>query len=485
MKYDIDIVASRATHPSFYRAPYAEKEPFAFQHAAVEYLMKRPHGLLGDAPGSGKTGQAVLLGNAIEAKHTLVICPASLRLQWEREIWDFSTIENIETYPVIKSADGISPHANYVIISYALLANKDILAAILDYNWDHVILDEAHAIKDPKGNIRMKAICASNGIGSVAGRITLASGTILPNQPSECYNAIRLTNWDAIDRISLNTFMDWYYDYGEGFITKRVFDRKLQKWVMKATWSKHVRNVPINLDDLQYRLRKHIMVRRTKDAILPQLPPKLWSLFPLIKDAAINRALKHPAWQQAEKLFELNPDHFSTDIPIVGDISTARRLLGEAKAPAVVEYVVELIKSGINKIVVSAWHLSVLGFMRHEFTYKHHYGVAYMDGSTSAKRKQEQVDLFMDNDDIEIILGQMLPLGEGWNLTVAHDVILAEPFWTPGKNDQLFDRIHRIGTKADSVTAHVPVVPDTLDERILGTAVRKGKHIHLALDAVD
>jgi len=77
----------------------------------------------------------------------------------------------------------------------------------------------------------------------------------------------------------------------------------------------------------------------------------------------------------------------------------------------------------------------------------------------------------------------MMPLGEGWTLAVAQDAVICEPDWVPGKNDQLLDRIHRMGQEGDYIIGHVPVVPDTLDERILATAIAKDRNIYKALDA--
>ena len=497
MTGDFHIQASRATSPYFYRAPYPERDgeaPYAFQHAGTEYVLSRDHALLGDAPGLGKTLEAILVGNAIKAEHTLVVCPASLRLNWEKEIkkWSLaepqktprsrtSTTPSVLTYPVLKSKDGISPEANYVIVSYALLLNKAILAAILDLRWDHLILDEAHAIKDPKGNRRTAVLCKPDMLPSVVGRITLASGTILPNQPIECYNAIRLLNWDAIDRVSLAGFREHYYDVGGGLVYGPTFDIPTQTWTTKLHWSENVRNVPRNLADLQYRLRRHIMVRRLKEQVLPQLPPKQWHPFPLESTPAIRKALKHEGWKQAEKLYEMDPTSFNHGIPVEGAISTARRELGEAKAPAVLEYIQETLASGVYKLVVACWHHSVLDFMRESLS---RYGLVYMDGSTSPKRKQEAVDTFQESDSVRIILGQMMPLGEGWTLTQAQDIVLVEPDWVPGKNDQLLDRCHRIGTCENAnVIGHIPVVPGTLDEKILSTVIRKDRSIYAALDA--
>ncbi len=78
---DFDIEASRAIEPSFYRAPAPENmTPKDYQYAGVEYALARKHALIGDEPGLGKTAEGIMISNAIEAEHTLVICPASLRL---------------------------------------------------------------------------------------------------------------------------------------------------------------------------------------------------------------------------------------------------------------------------------------------------------------------------------------------------------------------------------------------------------------------
>lgn len=218
---DPDVAASRATEPKFFTAPWPEwsgVKPDPYQHAAVEYRICKRHCLIGDEQGIGKTCEALLFGNSIGAKYTLIVCPGSLRLNWERECRMWSSIEGATTYPVIKSRDGVSLMHNYVIISYDLLRNKSILDAILDERWDHLILDEAHALKDPKGNKRTKAICAPDMLPSVVDRITLLSGTIMPNQPIEAYNAIRLCDWEAIDKMSLESFREEYYTEGGGLI---------------------------------------------------------------------------------------------------------------------------------------------------------------------------------------------------------------------------------------------------------------------------
>ena len=482
MDEDFAILASRAVKPYFYRAPFPENsigEPYEFHHAGVEYHLAKDNALFGDDPGTGKSAECVLLGNAIRAKHTLVVCPASLRLKWEREVWAWSTIPNILTYPVTKGSDGVNLEADYVIISYALLLNASICDALMSVMWDHIVFDEAHKAKDPKGNQTTRVICAPDMLPSVAGRITWATGSPMPNQPIECYNAIRLLNWDAIDRASLEDFREYYYEYGEGYVFGRVFDTERQVWTRKTHWSTRVRNVPRNLGDLQHRLRKHVMVRRLKEQVLHELPEKQWELFPLESTTDVRRALRHESWARAEKLYELDPDDFHATAPIDGALSTARMILGEAKAPQVAAYARELLQEGVQKLVIGAHHRSVLAYLRETLE---DLSLVYMDGSTSMVKKQVAVDQFQGRDSVRIILGQTQVIGEGWDLYAAQDVLLAEPDWVPGRIDQFLDRVHRAGQTGSYVLGHLPVVPGTLDERMVAVAVRKDKSIYAALD---
>lgn len=473
-----NVEASWATEPKFYRAPWprgGEWEPSPYQHAGVEYSLARNNSVIGDQPGLGKTCEGVLISNAIEADSTLVVCPASLILNWEREIRMWSDEPDLTVYPITKSKNGVSHLSNYVILSYDMLRNDGIFAAIKAKLWDHLILDECHYVKDVKGNQRVARMLGKGGVAEVCGRKTLMSGTLMPNGPIEAYNAIRLCDWEAINKASLDDFKEAYYDFGEGWVN--IYNKKTGEWEKK--WSDHVRNVPMNHRDLQHRLRSRIMVRRLTEQVLTQLPERRWHPFPLAITTAIKKALQHPGWKQVEQLYEIDPTTFVSDIPVDGAIATARRLLGEAKAPSVADYIEELLLSGVRKVVVSAHHRSVLAYLRDRLA---PHGLVYMDGSTSIKNKQAAVDQFQGDDRVTTILGQRQPLGEGWTLTAAQDAVLAEFDWTPGNNEQLFRRIWRRGQEGAYTIAHIPTVPGTLDERIFGRAVAKDTHIFQAMD---
>ena len=201
MTYAID--ASRATRPAFYTPPSPSKQDYMpFQAAGVEYALCRDHVLLGDEPGLGKTIQAIGISNAIEATHSLVICPASLRLNWQLEVQRW-TVHKRFTYPILKSSDGVSTQANWVFISYDLLRSNGIFEALLDLQWDHLILDEAHYLKDPKGNARTARLLGKGGIRETADRITCLSGSCF----GQCVNGVKiwLTNYGFLPKVGIST----------------------------------------------------------------------------------------------------------------------------------------------------------------------------------------------------------------------------------------------------------------------------------------
>jgi SNF2 family DNA or RNA helicase len=127
-------------------------EPFAYlpyQKAGIEYGVSKDHCIIGDEPGLGKTIQAIGIANVTDARRVLVVCPASIRLNWQREVKEWSTLHRVKTNTILRGSTGVSPFANYTIISYDLLRNKGIHAALRAQEWDLGVFDEGHYLKTP------------------------------------------------------------------------------------------------------------------------------------------------------------------------------------------------------------------------------------------------------------------------------------------------------------------------------------------------
>jgi SWI/SNF-related matrix-associated actin-dependent regulator 1 of chromatin subfamily A len=442
----------------------ANLEYMPFQKAAIKYCMGRPHALIGDEPGLGKTIQGIGVANAMGAKRILVVCPANIRLGWQREIHRWSTIRRVSTYPVLKSADGISPVHNYTIISYDLTRNEGIHEAINMYDWDLLILDEAHYLKTSDAQ-RTRAIFGGgkgigrNPIADKAKKIVALTGTPLPNRPRECYTLARALHWESIDWMSEDAFMYRYNPSGYVNIQDEM------KLIEKKG----------RLSELRARLRCNFMVRRLKKDVQKDLPDKRYEMLYVEPNGAIKEVLAK------EKLIDFDPrDLTSPNFAIDGQIATVRREMGEAMAPRVVEhlkYLFEIVE--IPKIVVFAHHRSVMEFLQEAME---DYGVCIVRGGMGVRAKQDSIDNFINLVRKRMFLGQMdTMIGvDGLQHVSSYDVF-AEPAWNPGTNEQCVDRTHRIG-QHDNVLAQFAVAEGSFNEMVLKNVVFKAINIHEVLD---
>jgi SNF2 family DNA or RNA helicase len=230
--------------------------------------------------------------------------------------------------------------------------------------------------------------------------------------------------------------------------------------------------------ELMARLRGTFMVRHMKHGpygVMKQLQMPIYDLIQVGEDEAVKAALK------AESLLDIDPDSLEgADADILGQVATARRLMGEALAPQVAEYISGLVDSGEEKLTVFAWHHSVLNIL--EAALERH-GVLRIDGNTSPGAKQANVDEFIANPNIRVIIGNMLSMGigtDGLQLVCNHGLI-AEPDWVIGNNMQAFDRLDR-GGQRQQVQADIFVAPGSIAERILAKALTKGQIVHQVLD---
>lgn len=179
-----------------YRMP-AGQELWPFQRASLEYALAREHALIGDEPGLGKTPIAICYANEIQAKRTLVICPANIRLQWQKVIYRWSTQPwPYHVHVITNSRHGVHPTAAWTIVSYDLARTPAIGGQLALQDFDVLILDEAHALKtiDSKRTRAVFGGGENRAFAPIAGRArhTLAlTGTPLPNRPREAYTIAR------------------------------------------------------------------------------------------------------------------------------------------------------------------------------------------------------------------------------------------------------------------------------------------------------
>ncbi len=475
----------RKTSDAHIKCP-ADQELWPFQRASVEYALGRSHTLVGDQPGLGKTPIAICYANEIEARRILVVCPANIRIQWVNRIRQWSTMRwPYHVYPILSGRHGVHPQASWTVVSYDLARTEAIGRALAQYNYDLIILDEAHYLKtidtgrthavfgDHTGMCR-EAIRDDAGditghrdlfpaLASRAGAVMALTGTPLPNRPREAYTLARALCFDSIDWMSERSF-------------KLRFNpsARLEGRRRDGTRYMYNREEVGRAAELQARLRANFMVRHLKRDVMPQLKLPVYDLVRVEDTAAVREALA------AESLLDIDPDMFDAAIEVDGQWSIVRHMLGVAIAPQVAEYAAMCLDGGEEKLVIFAWHTKVLDILQERLA---KYGVLRIDGSTSATAKAARVRKFQTEPEFQIMIGNTLSLGTGTDglQDVSCHALLAEPDPVPGNNEQAIDRLDR-GGQVRTVQADLFVAPGSLLERILARALQKRHNTHAALD---
>lgn len=448
------------------------RELWDYQKATLDYLLARRGGIDGDQPGLGKTPTAIAYCNEREAQRILVICPASVRIQWGERIKEWSTIPHVKVSVMLRVKDGIHPTAHYQVISYDAARNPAIIRAISKYKWDVLICDEAHKMKNIEALTTRAIIGNSRGeyqhgeykmpaIAQHCREHLALTGTLLLNRPSEAYVLFRFFDWQAIDFASEEKFKERY---------NRQAD-------MKTIEGKRFKLESTSLEnELQNRLRVNIMARHEKKDVLQFMKPPRFSIVTCEENGAVKGAL------DAEGLLGLSLEEIQTtkDFEILGHIAEVRRLMGIALAPQIADYASDFLDGSEEKLCIFAWHLEVLDIFENALS---RFGTVRVDGRKSANARQKAVDDFVASDKVRVFLGNIQAAGTGLDglQKVCSHCYLAEPDWVPAQNEQAVSRLDRIG-QTEIVSAEIFVAPGSISEKILVKALEKMNVIHRVLD---
>lgn len=440
-----------------------------YQNAGIQYGLDHQNVLIADEPGLGKTGQSIGIANAKKYERNLIICPANLRANWRREIRKWSIIPDVRTYPVFKAKDGISPAANYVIVSYELCRNDAIHQALYEQQWGSIIIDEAHYLKE-KGSQRTYAVLGGGRKGEFkhrplverADKTICLTGTPLPNRPRECFTIARALHPESIDFMN---FDDFKYRYNPSAQVLNPYSDTIVNIEKRG-----------RLPELQNRLRCNFMIRRMKKDVLKHLPDKRYELTYVEPTGEIANVIAR------ERLLEFSvSDLVNPDAALFGQISTIRREMGAAKLPRVIEHIKFLLEvTEVPKVLVFFHHREVMDRFAQAMG---EFGIVELRGGMSVNQKIKSVNDFMTKPEVRIFSGQMQAAGVGIDglQNVCTHCVVAEASWVPGENEQAIDRLHRQGQHGN-VIAQFIVVEGSLDERILAAIIDKTDTIHTSLD---
>lgn len=450
--------------------------PYAFQAAGIETALERRRVLIADDPGLGKTLEAIAVVHAELAYPCIVVCPASMKLVWKYEI---SRLLGDDSITLVSGRNGSEVNrSRWIIINYDIL--KPRLRQLLELKPSCIIFDESHSIKNVAADRSRAAKALSRKSG--AGRIMMLTGTPILNRPSELVN--QLDTLGVIDHFGGSWgFLQRYCDARQTPIWVRSKGGPVRKLVWDFSGSS-------NLDELYRKLRSLVMIRRTKEEVLTELPPKRHQAIILDRNGCsdlINAELEaemrlEEAKKQAEELQK--SDTFAEALNEVRDrmaiafrdLARIAHQIALAKVPKAIEAIKEVLEYQ-DKLVVFAHHHDVIdqiisGLQPLET-------VRYT-GLESMKQKDEAIKKFQEGS-ARVFVGSIRAAGVGLTLTRASQAIMVEMDWTPGVMNQATDRIHRIGQK-DSVLITYIVIDGSIDARKVQLLISKQSIIDSAID---
>ena len=494
--------ASRADKPSenFHVPAPDGLDYYPFQKAGIEFLHnllegKNRAGVNADEMGAGKTIQALGIINLTpEIRRVLVVVPASLRLNWQREA-DKWLVRKMNVQVLTKTTDLIDPDAEFVILGIESLGRKSVsdhyLNQIQDGSFDLLIVDECHRCKNP-GKGRTNAVLgfwdkktkqAVKGLHQKCVRRLYMSGTPIVNRPIEFQTVLGAISWEFRRR----------HDYALRYCAAS------QKWFGKKSFWDY--NGASHLDELQAILRTGYMLRRKKSDVLKELPKKVRQLIPVelpagkgieVLDEKQERRLQHikSLSDQASfavesgdetKYLELIRELDSEVNILFTDMSAVRQKNGIAKVPAIVEMVLDTLEQE-EKVVVMIWHQEVANKIVAALEKKKIKTIKIIGDGTKFDKRDKGVQDFQEGD-VRVAVCNMQAAGVGLTLTASNTVIFGEQDYVPGNLSQAEDRCHRIGTTKTVVVKHI-VVDGSLDARMMQMVLDKQAILDAATDDV-
>lgn len=453
-------------------------ELFEFQKWGIGFIESRNGcALLADEMGLGKTIQALgWLQLHPELRPAVVICPASVKLNWKKEakLW----IRSPKTSTLSgRSGSDISGKADIIIINYDIITNKYKSKTIIDRDGKKIvkvveirwsgwkdylskikpkvlILDEAHYIKNSKA-LRTKAV--KSLARRIPHRIAL-TGTPIISRPIEMYNTIRLINPGVFSS---------RWDYALKYCDAKEGD---YGWDLTGA---------SNTKELHDKLVSTIMLRRKKSDVLKELPEKRRAVIPVEIN---NRREYNRAENDFKKwIREKDPEGAERRLTVeaMAKIEALKQLAIEGKMDLCLKWIADFLDSD-EKLVVFATHKKTINAVMKKFKYQ----AVKVDGSVTGTNRQTAVEEFQTNDRVRLFVGNIKAAGIGITLTASSNACFLEYPWSPGDLLQAEDRIHRIG-QIYAVTIWNMVAANTIDEDMLLRLQKKAEVVEGVTDGTE
>jgi SWI/SNF-related matrix-associated actin-dependent regulator 1 of chromatin subfamily A len=409
---------------------YSNRPPLEHQKEAIQKLLENKKFILADDMGLGKTTSTIIGALESGSKKILVICPATLKINWKREI------ENYSDRPIfIAESKNFSTEHDFVIANYDIIKNfhdpkNKEESLIINSKFDLVIVDEAHYIKNATAQ-RTKLI---NDLVKNTERLWLLTGTPMTSRPMDYFNLLSL-----VDSPVSKNWMAYAIRYCAGYQFK-VGNRKV--WNITGA---------SNLEELRERTSGTIL-RRLKENVL-DLPDKIITpVYLKLKSKAYEDVMgEYYDW------YDKNPEESKSLTVQFSKLTKVRQIIADEKIQQTIEIAENIIEQGKKVIIFCNFTDSLNKIVEH-------FGktAVKLDGSMSQHERQYSVDQFQENEKIKVFVGNIRAAGTGITLTAGEAAIFNDLSFLPSDHAQAEDRSYRYGQK-NNVLVYYPIFENSIE----------------------
>ena len=425
---------------------YGTRPPMEHQKVAIEKLLANDKFILADDMGLGKTTSAVIASLETGAKKVLIVCPASLKINWDREIKNYT-----DRKVLIVEGRKWGSTFDYYIINYDIIKNyhstdnsedSDDYKLLVNAGFELAIVDEAHYISN---NTAQRTRLLNDVLEKIP-RVWLLTGTPMTSRPINYFNLLKIVE----SPLTLN-WQSYVRRYCAGY-QFRVGNRKV--WNTSGA---------SNLDELREQT-KNLILRRMKTDIL-DLPEKMIS--PLFLE--LTSKMYDEELEEFMRITSDNKEKETISVTL-NRLMKIRQLISFEKIPYTCEIIDKCIEQGKKVIVFTNFTMTL--DMIHE---KYKKNSVVLDGRMSKEKRQDSVDKFQTQDKIKVFISNIVAGGVGITLTAAEVVIMNDLSFVPAHHSQAEDRAYRYGQK-NSVLVYYPIFENTI-EKIIYNILQKKKGI--------
>ncbi|MDQ3157551.1 MAG: DEAD/DEAH box helicase [Actinomycetota bacterium] len=466
--------------PSRYRATIG---PELMRHQA-ELIAAAEDGhrtfLLADEPGLGKTAQALLAAQAANAYPLLVVVPNVVKTNWAREaaLWTPGRASTV----IHGNGDTIDGFADIVIVNYEVLDRH--VGWLGDLGFRGMVLDEAHFIKNKASQRSQHVLQLSERIRARAAHPLLMAltGTPLINDIDDFRAIWQFLGWiddkkpraelmHSLEETGLTPLDPGFYAAARANVIDLGIVRRRKVDVAADIPARRIADLPVELDDEAGR-----SIREAERELARRLVSRYERALATRTSGVVVEGIDHDlvrrvaGWERE--------DTTKTD----ENVFSMMRRIGQAKAGLAADYTAQLAHS-VGKVVFFAKHVDVMDVAEETFDKR---GIRYSSirGDQTPKARQKNIDAFVNDPDVSVVVCSLSAAGVGINLQVASNMVLAELSWTDAEQTQAIDRVHRIG-QDEPVTAWRIIAAQTIDTKIVELIDSKAGLAARALDGSD